>query len=293
MPLLLVATPIGNLGDLTPRAVQALRDADAVCCEDTRRLAKLLSHAGVPRPRTVLVVNEHTEHDRVPQVLALLAEGRTVVVVSDAGVPGVSDPGERLVRAAVEADHPVSAVPGASAVLTALVVSGLPTARFVMEGFLPRKGSGRTERLQALTAERRTIVLFEAPHRLARTLADLRAHLGDDRPVVVARELTKLHEEVWRGTLAEAAGRAAAHEPMGEHVLVVAGASAPAAATATSVDDAVRAALAQGRSARDAAAAVAAALGVPRRQAYEAALAARSSGAAAGGGVDGGPDGSG
>ena len=201
--LVLVGTPIGNLGDLTPRATEALRSADAICCEDTRRTGRLLQHAGVERPRLV-VVNDHTEAREVPGVVARLSRGERVAVVSDAGMPGISDPGERLVRAAVAAGHGVEVVPGPSAALAALVTSGLPAGRFVFEGFLPRKGSGRTERLGAVASEPRTVVLYEAPHRLARTVADLVDACGPARRVAVARELTKLHEEVWRGSLGDA-----------------------------------------------------------------------------------------
>src|ERR687897_606910 len=163
--LVLVGTPIGNLGDLSPRAVEALVAADAICCEDTRRTGRLLQHAGVQRKAALVVVNEHTEAREVPGVLARLARGERVALVSDAGMPGVSDPGERLVRAAVDAGHAVEVVPGPSAALAALVVSGLPTGRFVFEGFLPRKGSGRAQRLAAEGGVPRTGGLHEAPHR--------------------------------------------------------------------------------------------------------------------------------
>jgi len=189
-------------------------------------------------------------------------------VVTDAGMPGISDPGERLVRAATMNGYPVEVVPGPSAAVTALVVSGLPSGRFVFEGFLPRKGSGRTARLAALAAEDRTILLYEAPHRVARTLADLAAACGGDRQVALARELTKLHEEVWRGRLDDAVGWVAAHEPKGEFVLVVEGAAPPAEATDDDVVAALRLAVADGMSTRDAATEVAGELGLPRRRVY-------------------------
>lgn len=275
MPLVLVGTPIGNLGDLSPRAVDALRGADAICCEDTRRTGRLLQHAGVPRAPLV-VVNDHTEAAAVAGVLARLAAGERVAVVTDAGMPGISDPGERLVRAAVEAGHPVEVVPGPSAAVTALIASGLPTARFAFEGFLPRKGSGRTQRLAEVAAERRTVVLYEAPHRLARTLADLAAVCGPERKVAIGRELTKLHEETWRGTLAGSVAWVAEREPRGEVVVVLAGAPDPPPAGQDDVETAVRARLEAGDSARDAAAAVAAALGVSKRAAYEVAVRLRA-----------------
>ena len=275
MPLVLVGTPIGNLADLSPRAVEALRAADAICCEDTRRTGRLLQHAGVPH-RPLVVVNDHTEDAATGGVLARLAAGERVAVVTDAGMPGISDPGERLVRAAVAAGHPVEVVPGPSAAVTALVVSGLPAGRFVFEGFLPRKGSGRSARLAEVAAERRTVVLYEAPHRLARSLSDLLGVCGPDRRVAVGRELTKLHEELWRGTLAEAAEWVAAHPPRGEIVVVLDGAEPPPAASADDVAAAVQQRLDAGDTPRDAAAAVAAALGVPKRTAYDAATRRRS-----------------
>ena len=271
MPLVLVGTPIGNLGDLSPRAVEALAAADAICCEDTRRTGRLLQHAGVART-PLIVVNDHTELGAIDGVLARLAAGERVAVVSDAGMPGISDPGERLVRAAVAVGHVVEVVPGPSAAITALVASGLAAGRFAFEGFLPRKGSGRTERLAEIAVERRTVVLYEAPHRLGRTLDDLAAVCGAERPVALGRELTKLHEEIWRGTLGAAVEWATAHEPRGELVIVLDGAPAPPAATPDDVESAVRARLEVGDTARDAASAVAARLGVPKRTAYEVAV---------------------
>jgi 16S rRNA (cytidine1402-2'-O)-methyltransferase len=265
--LVLVATPIGNLGDLSPRAVEALRAAALVCCEDTRRTGKLLHHAGISA--RMAVANEHTEAARIGEVIDLITAGETVVLVSDAGTPGISDPGERLVRAVVDADLPVSAVPGPAAVVMALVISGLPTSRFVFEGFLPRSGGERTERLTDVAAERRTTVLYEAPHRLVRTVTDLCDRCGGDRRIVLARELTKLHEQVWRGTLADAVAHVALVEPRGEYVLVVEGAAAPAEADDDAIRDALRAALARGDTRKDAVATVTAALGAPKRRVFD------------------------
>lgn len=266
--LVLVATPIGNLGDLSPRAVEELTRADVVACEDSRRAGKLLAAAGI-EARELMIVHDHNETARASTILARLARGERVAVVTDAGMPGVSDPGERLVDAAVAAGYRVEVVPGASAAISALVISGLPTGRFVFEGFLPRKGSGRTERLAALVGERRTMVLYEAPHRLERTLADLAEVLGDDRRVVLARELTKLHEEVWRGTLRGAIDRSASSEVRGEHVVVVAGAPQAREATDDELLAALRRARDAGQSTRDAVVAVAEAFDVPKRRAYE------------------------
>jgi 16S rRNA (cytidine1402-2'-O)-methyltransferase len=254
--------------------VDALRHADLVCCEDTRRTRALLTHAGVSG-RRLLSVHARNEAARLPQVLAHLATGETVAVVSDAGTPGVSDPGSRLVQAAVDAGVEVTAVPGPSAVLAALVVSGLPTARFCFEGFLARRGTDRRRRLEALAREERTTLIYEAPGRLAATLVDLAAACGGDRAVVVARELTKLHEELWRGTLAEAAPEFAGREVRGEVVVVLAGAAPAAPAREQDVVEALRRQVDEGVSWRDATSAVAAELGVGRRTVYDLALALR------------------
>ena len=266
--LALVGTPIGNLGDMSPRAVEALGCADVVCCEDTRRTGRLLKHFDVRAPR-LLVVNEHTETSVTKEVVDLVAGGRVVAVVSDAGMPGISDPGERLVAAVLEADLPVEVVPGPAAAVAALVLSGLPAGRFVFEGFLPRKGSGRTERLAAVAAERRTVVLYEAPHRLARTLDDLIRLCGPDRRVVLARELTKLHEETIRTSLAEARAVLDEQAPRGEYVVVLDGAPESAEVNDDEIVEAISRLRAAGASNRDAATEVASALGVSRRRVYE------------------------
>ena len=270
MPLVLVATPIGNLGDLSPRAAAALAGADCICCEDTRRTGRLLSLAGIERrPGVALLrVDDHTEASRIGDVLDRLRRGERVVVVTDAGMPGIADPGERLVRAAAAEGLVVEVVPGPSAAVAGLVASGLPTGRFAFEGFLPRKGSGRAERLADLRGERRTIVLYEAPHRLVRTVSDLCGVLGGDRRVALARELTKLHEETWRGTVADAIARSQEFEPRGEYVLVVEGGAAPPPAADAELADAVARLRADGLSTRDAVAEVAAAFDVPKRRVY-------------------------
>lgn len=266
--LWLVATPIGNLGDLAPRAIEVLGRAVIVCCEDTRRTGRLLQHAGVAGAR-LAVTNEHTELARIADVLDVLAGGGDVAVVSDAGTPGISDPGERLVRAVIDAGHQVVAVPGPVAAITALVISGLPTGRFVFEGFLPRSGRERSERISVLAAETRTAVLYEAPHRIVRTLADLRAACGDERPVAVCRELTKLHEEVVRGTL----GDVDVGEPRGEYVIVLGGATVPDTAVDDDViRDALRTAIGGGCTKKDAVALVAQQLGAPRKLVYSLAV---------------------
>jgi 16S rRNA (cytidine1402-2'-O)-methyltransferase len=270
--LVLVATPIGNVADLPPRAVEALAAASAIVCEDTRRTGRLLQRVGVTANR-FLVANEHTEAACAAQVRRLLDEGAVVAVVTDAGTPGIADPGERLVRAALEGGHVVSIVPGPAAAVAALAVSGLPTRRWVMEGFLPRSGRERAQRLDAVAAEPRTIVLYEAPHRLARTLADLAEHCPPDRPIVLARELTKLHEEVWRGRLHEALELVAGQTPRGEYVIVLAGAPPAPRPEDPDIDAALAARRSAGVDRKTAVAEVAAELGVPKRRVYDRSLA--------------------
>lgn len=277
---MLVATPIGNLGDLSPRALAVLREADFVCCEDTRHTRALLSAAGVGGRGRLVSLHEHNEAARIPRVLGWVAEGRTVAVVADAGTPAISDPGARLVAAAAAEGLAVTIVPGPSAVLAALVVSGLPTERFCVEGFLPRKGSARRRRIEALVAEERTTVILEAPGRLLGTLSELASTCGD-RPVAVVRELTKVHEEIRRGNLLDVVAELTARQDRGEEirgevVIVVGGSSPSAPPSSERVADAVAVRVAAGDSARQAAEAVAGALGVPRRQAYELAIAIRA-----------------
>jgi 16S rRNA (cytidine1402-2'-O)-methyltransferase len=277
----LVGTPIGNLGDLSPRAAEALATADVVYCEDTRHSRKLLTHAGIAGA-SLRSLHEHNEEHRIDEVVGAVAGGATVVLVSDAGMPGVSDPGARLVAAVAAAGLTVSVVPGPSAVLAALVTSGLATDRFCFEGFLPRSGRERRQRLAAVAGEARTSVLFEAPGRVAATLADLAVACGVDRRVAVARELTKLHEEVWRGTLAEARAWASDPPVRGEVVVVLAGGPPEE----DSVDDAslveaLRRRRAAGERTRGAVDAVALQFGVGRRRVYDLALSERASGAPA------------
>ena len=228
--LLLVATPIGNLDDLSQRARDALASADLVLAEDTRRTGRLLTKLGIARP--LLSLHEHNERGRCASILARLEAGAQVALVSDAGTPLISDPGYELVRSATQRGVRVVAVPGPCAAIVALTVSGLPSDRFVFEGFLPSREAARRTRLEGLASERRSIVFYEAPHRLVAALADLATAFGAERPACVARELTKLHESVYRGGLADLAERAAADPDMlrGEIVIVVAGADEPAAA---------------------------------------------------------------
>lgn len=220
--LMLCATPIGNLEDVTLRSLRVLGEADIVACEDTRRIRKLLSHHGVQTKKLALY-NETNERRRSPELVDKMRTGQTVVLVTDAGMPGLSDPGYRLVRAAVDAGLTVEVVPGPTAAISALAISGLPPARFVFEGFLPRKTGERRRRLEQVRDEERTLVFYESPHRIEDTLTDMSEILGP-RPSALARELTKLHEEVRRGTLGELLEGVKSVPPRGEMVLVVGGA---------------------------------------------------------------------
>lgn len=281
--LSVVATPIGNLGDLSPRAAEALAHAEVIACEDTRRTRKLLSHlhigvggvssgvgGGFGGGPKLMASHAHNERGQAVRIVELVAAGRHVVLVSDAGMPGVSDPGGAVVDAVLAAGLAVEVIPGPSAVITALVASGMTADRFCMEGFLPRKGPDRRARLAAIAADPRPTVVFESPLRVAATLADLMSVCGPDRRAAVCRELTKLHEETERGTLDELC----AHWEQarkGEHVIVIAGSHADDEVPPD--DEAVAAAVAahrrQGLSRRDAASAAAEELSVPKRRAYE------------------------
>jgi len=268
--LVLAATPIGRVGDAPPRLAEELAGADVVAAEDTRRLRRLATDLGVDVGGRVVSYFEGNESARTPQLLEALEAGDRVVLVTDAGMPSVSDPGYRLVVAAVEAGINVTAVPGPSAVLTALAVSGLPVDRFCFEGFLPRKGGERSRRLAELAAEPRTMVFFEAPHRTAAALSAMAGAFGDDRPAAVCRELTKTYEEVRRGPLGELAGWAA-DGVRGEVTIVVAGAAPPSAVDTdpASLRSAVDALVDDGLSRKDAVAAVARTTGLPKREVYQ------------------------
>jgi 16S rRNA (cytidine1402-2'-O)-methyltransferase len=272
--LILVSTPIGNLGDLSPRAVATLRDADTVLCEDTRVTAPLLARHGISAP--LVPLHDHNEDQATPRLLARMAEGKRLALVSDAGTPLMSDPGFRLVRAAIAAGVEVSAIPGPNAAVMALTLSGLPPHPFLFLGFLPPRAAARAAELAKLRAAERaglsaTLVFYEAPHRLAETLAALAEALGP-RPAAVTRELTKRFEEVRRGALPDLAAHYAEHAARGEIALVVGPPEEDATAGEDELDTRLRAALATGESLRDAAALVAAATGLPRKQVYARAL---------------------
>ena len=278
--ILLAATPLGNAGDASMRLVQALQEADVVAAEDTRKLRALVSRLGIEVGGQVLSFYEGNESARVPELIERARSGAQVLVVTDAGMPSVSDPGFRLVREAHEAGVAMTTLPGPSAALAALVLSGLPVARFAFEGFLPRKAGERRRRLESLATEERTMVFFEAPHRLDASLADMVGVFGISRQAAVCRELTKTHEEVLRGELGELA-KWAQGEVRGEITVVVDGASqqdvrdAAGLASEEDVVSAVREAMAGGLSRKDAAASVAEAAGLSKRQVYEASIAAR------------------
>jgi 16S rRNA (cytidine1402-2'-O)-methyltransferase len=272
--LVLAGTPIGDPADASPRLARELAAADVVAAEDTRRLRRLAAALGVEVAGRVVSYYDANEAGRTPELVEALQGGQRVLLVTDAGMPSVSDPGYRLVAAAVAAGLAVTAVPGPSAVLTALALSGLPVDRFCFEGFLPRKAGERSRRLAELAAEPRTMVFFEAPHRLAVALAAMADGLGDDRPAAVCREMTKTYEEVRRGGLRELAAWAV-DGVRGEVTVVVAGASPAAGAAPTDLVAEVQTLVGSGTRLKEATAAVAAAHGVSRRELYDAVLAAR------------------
>jgi len=269
--LYVVSTPIGNLADITLRALRVLNEVDVVAAEDTRAAGRLLKHHDVSTP--LVSYHEHNEDVRTPELLQRLHSGEDVAIISEAGTPSISDPGYRLVRAAIADGLVVEPIPGASALLAALVVSGLPTDSFIFEGFLPRRAAERRKHLESLRSERRTLVLFESPHRVDACLTDLAEVLGD-RPAALCRELTKMHEEVRRGTLSELAASVRRSPVKGELVLVVAGAVPQPPDLDAAVSEAL-AAIEEGSSVRDATREVSGRLGVPRRALYDRVLAAR------------------
>lgn len=272
--LYLVGTPIGNLEDITLRALRVLREVPLIAAEDTRRTRILLDHYGITTPMT-----SYFEHSGAAKLAFLLRhlESQDLALVSEAGMPGISDPGYDLVRAAIERGLPVVPVPGPSAIITALAAAGLPTDQFLYLGFLPRRAGERRRRLEEVRDQPRTIVAFEAPHRLRATLADMLAVFGPDRPLVIARELTKLHEEFLRGTVGSLARLFQERRPQGEFTLVIGGAP-PRAPTEEAVRTALRQALARGLSPREAVEAVVQATGARRREVYRLLLAERGCG---------------
>lgn len=268
--LILCGTPIGNLEDTSARAIRVLAQADVVACEDTRRTRKLLSFHGI-RARSLIAYHDANERRAARGLVRRVAEGSTVVLVSDSGMPGLSDPGYRLVKACIDAGLPIEIVPGPSAAVSALAISGLPAARYAFEGFLPRKSSDRRRRLREISSETRTLVIYESPHRIEDSLHDLLEELGD-RPACLARELTKLHEEVRRGTLSDLLEGVKTEGARGEIVLVVGGAVHAHKATppAEELASRARALMDSGTPRKDAMAEVARTAGVPKREVFDA-----------------------
>jgi 16S rRNA (cytidine1402-2'-O)-methyltransferase len=219
--LFLVGTPIGNLQDMTFRGVDTLKSVDLIACEDTRHTAKLLQNFHITTP--TISYHQHNCHQRLPELIQILTGGRSIALVTDGGQPAISDPGLELVQACIQAHISIVPIPSATAGITALICSGLPTARFVFEGFLPTTGKEGKARLESLQQEERTIILYEAPHRLLSTLQTLKAVLGPDRRLAISRELTKIHEQFWRGTIQECVDYFHAHPPKGEFTIVIAG----------------------------------------------------------------------
>lgn len=269
--LYVVATPIGNLEDLTFRAVRILKGVNQIAAEDTRHTGKLLQAFEIKTPQ--ISYHEHNRSQRIPELLERLAGGSAIALVSDAGIPLISDPGADLVCACIAAGIAVVPIPGVSAVTTALCAAGLATDRFTFEGFLPAKPKARRDALAAIKDETRTLVFYESPHRLRATLADMQTVWGGDRPLVLARELTKLHEEFWRGTVAGAITHHETRQPQGEYTLVVAGAvREPQTLSETEIRVELAALLAQGMSRSAASRQLAEARSLPRRQIYQLAL---------------------
>jgi 16S rRNA (cytidine1402-2'-O)-methyltransferase len=269
--LILVATPIGNLGDISKRMKQVLEQADLIACEDSRHSGRLVKHMGITSPKYI-VVNDHTERDACNGIVEAILGGKTVALITDAGTPGISDPGSVVVQAVIAAGLSVTAVPGPAALIMALIISGIPTTRFVFEGFLPRSGRDRAERLADIASEMRTVIFYEAPHRIARTLNDLATACHPDRLIAVTRELTKMHEEVWRGSVSEAALHFVTVEAMGEFVVVLAAAEAPLPADEDLIKEALVHEFSTGLSTRDAVDAVVKKTSAPKRVVYALAL---------------------
>ncbi|MEO0455162.1 MAG: 16S rRNA (cytidine(1402)-2'-O)-methyltransferase [Cyanobacteria bacterium P01_A01_bin.114] len=270
--LYLVGTPIGNLEDMTFRAVRILKEADLIAAEDTRHTGKLLHHFQIETPQ--ISYHTHNTQRRIPELMAQLQAGKTIALVSDAGMPGISDPGYELVCACAAAGIVVSPIPGPSAVVSAIAASALSTDRFVFDGFLPAKGKARKDRLAQLQSESRTIVLYESPHRLLKTLTDLSTVLGGNRSVTLARELTKRYEEFWRGTLAGAIEQYQKTEPRGEFTVAIAGLSTqPVNLSEDDLLDQLKTLIADGLSPSQASRQLAQTTGLPKRDIYQLSLA--------------------
>ena len=269
--LYLVATPIGNLADISERALKVLSEVDFIAAEDTRNSMRLLTHFGISKP--MVSYHEHNRKERGEEIAERLLSGQSCALITDAGTPAISDPGEDMVALCAERGIPVTSVPGACAAITALTLSGLPTARFVFEGFLPVQKKERRERLEELVYERRTFILHEAPHKLKTTLGDLEKTLGGDRRISLCRELTKLNEEAFRTTLSDAVEYYGSHEPRGEYVLVIEGGSKKRSDADVdsnmTAEEYIAYFIGEGMSKNDAIKATAKKLGVPKNEVYK------------------------
>ncbi|MBW4440616.1 MAG: 16S rRNA (cytidine(1402)-2'-O)-methyltransferase [Plectolyngbya sp. WJT66-NPBG17] len=269
--LYIVGTPLGNLEDMTYRAVRILSTVDLIAAEDTRHTGKLLQHFQIKTPQ--ISYHDHNRHSRTSELVDRLQQGISIALVTDAGMPGISDPGYDLVRACAEVGIPIVPIPGATAAMTALSASGLKCDRFVFEGFLPAKETNRREHLESLITDARTLIFYEAPHRIQKTLQDIATVLGSDRQIVLARELTKLHEEFWRGTVKAAIEHYSTHEPKGEFTLIVSGAEPNEVHLTEEVLKAeLLALLQQGISRSQASRQLSEQTALPRRQLYQLAL---------------------
>jgi 16S rRNA (cytidine1402-2'-O)-methyltransferase len=269
--LYIVATPIGNLEDMTFRAIRILQTVDFIAAEDTRHTGKLLHHFQIKTPQ--ISYHEHNRHQRLPELIEKLLLGKDIAIVTDAGMPGISDPGYELVKACVDANINIIPIPGACACIVGISASGLPTDRFVFEGFLPAKGQERQQSLATLQIESRTIILYESPHRLRQTLQDLANTLSTDRQIVLARELTKMHEEFWRGNIESAIELYTTREPQGEFTLVIAGIQTVAPIFSESAIKAeLQTLMGEGISRSQASRQLAQQTSLPRRQIYQLAL---------------------
>lgn len=269
--LYIVGTPIGNLEDMTFRAINTLQNVDLIAAEDTRHTGKLLQHFQIETPS--ISYYQHNQQKRIPELLEKLRQGKAIALVTDAGMPGISDPGYEIVKACAEANIPILPIPGVSACITALSVSGLDSNRFLFEGFLPAKGKPRQQRLEALAKLSETMVLYESPYRLRLTLQDLANYLGEDRKIVLGRELTKMHEEFWRGIICDAIIEYKTREPKGEFTLVIEGVELEKPVLS---EDAIKAELEKllqgGMSRSQASRQLAQQTNLPRRQIYQIAL---------------------
>lgn len=269
--LYIVGTPIGNLEDMTFRAIRILQTVDIIAAEDTRHTGKLLQHFQVSTPQ--ISYHTHNQQSRIPELVNKLLAGKSIALVTDAGMPGISDPGYELVQACIAANIIVIPIPGPSAVITALSAAGLPTDKFVFEGFLPAKGQERQQRLTILSIENRTIIFYEAPHRLRQTLQDFAKFFGGDREIVLARELTKIHEEFWRGIITDAIEYYTTHEPQGEFTVLIKGAElTKLVLSEDNIKIELQKLLQQGMSRSEASRYLAAEISMPRRQIYQLAL---------------------